>query len=39
MNIYSTQAGYTENTEHYRNITVNAGDQTGTIKSFQGSTL
>ena len=37
MNIYSTQAGYTENTEHYRNITVNAGDQTGTIKSFQGA--
>ena len=37
MNIYSTQAGYTENTEHYRNITVNADDQTGTIKSFQGA--
>ena len=37
MNIYSTQAGYTENTNHYRNITVDADDQTGVIKSFQGA--
>ena len=37
MNIYSTQAGYAENADHYRNITVDADQQTGKIKSFQGA--
>ncbi len=37
MNIYSAQAGYTENAEHYRNITVDADNQTGVIKSLQGA--
>ncbi len=37
MNIYVTEAGYEQNEEGYRNITVDAGTSTGTIKSLQGA--
>ena len=35
MNIYVTEAGYTQN-ENYRNITVDASQSAGKIKSLQG---
>ena len=37
MNIYVEEAGYTQNEENYRNITVDAGDSSETITSLMGA--
>ena len=37
MNIYVTEAGYDKNEEGYRNITVDAADKEGVIRSLQGT--